>query len=375
VNGTVAIVGASGLVGSAICERLFFEGCANFRPFVHSTGSGWRLARLPLQLHTLDLMDRAQAEAALAGCSVVINCSRGGPEVMITGLKNLIQAAKINRVQRFIHISSAAIYGLDPHPDAVSESGPLKPGDSYSHLKARQDRMVLDLHRTGLASYILCPGNIAGPYSAFSRSLVSLLASGTMALVDDGVNPCNVVHVDNLAEAALLAARSDRGAGERYFVNEVQPISCKRYFEDNLSLGGMSCEFVSVSRDRVLAASRATQIDSSIAAHVKTAFSGEFRKALAMMPVFARSNEIAGRIFQTLPRGAQQWARTRLERPTIIRPVSDGPVVNHIAVRGQVRRVFHDPKKLIANLGFEPVLSYEKGLETIWHWLRFIRAI
>ena len=43
-------------------------------------------------------------------------------------------------------------------------------GDQLSSL--RQDELVMRLHRAGVPSYILCPGNITGPYSFFVQGLV-----------------------------------------------------------------------------------------------------------------------------------------------------------------------------------------------------------
>ena len=44
----VAIVGPNGLVGAALCERLYFEG--EFEPvaLVHNVGRADRIARFPL---------------------------------------------------------------------------------------------------------------------------------------------------------------------------------------------------------------------------------------------------------------------------------------------------------------------------------------
>ena len=253
----LAIVGASGFVGSALCERLFFEGRRDFTAYINNSGNAARIARLSLPIQELNLLHTERVVQALAGCSTVVNCSRGDDMVMLRGLRNLLEAAKHNRIKKFIHISSVAIYGDDPPPECRDESYPPAPaGNEYGLLKEKQDRMVLALEKTGIRSYVLCPSNIAGPYSPFVRGLVARLAHGPLPLVDDGRYPCNLIHVDNLVEAILTAERRDDGSGERYFVNETVAVSWKQYFEDMMELLGFRCQFIPVSREAVLPVSR-----------------------------------------------------------------------------------------------------------------------
>ena len=86
---------------------------------------------------------------------------------MLKGIESLVAGAKAAKIRKFIHLSSIAIYGQDPAPDSVTEAGKPAPVDSYGRTKLRQDKAVLELHRSGIPSYLLVPGNISGPYSRF----------------------------------------------------------------------------------------------------------------------------------------------------------------------------------------------------------------
>ena len=70
----IAIVGASGFVGASLAERLLSQGGDEVVPFIHSSGNAWRLARLDIELKTLNLLDRDQVHAALRGVTHVVNC-------------------------------------------------------------------------------------------------------------------------------------------------------------------------------------------------------------------------------------------------------------------------------------------------------------
>ena len=252
-KGTIGVFGASGFVGSTLCERLYFDGQRDFVCFIRSAGNASRIGRLPVKIRTVDILDRKQVAEALSDCDIAVNCTLGNTASMLRGIANLTLAAKRRKIKKFIHLSSIAIYGQDPGPESVTEQGTPNPGDNdYGVVKLRQDKFVLDLHRSGIPSYILCPGNITGPYSPFSRGLVSRLMAGPLPLVDGGRYASNMIHVDNLVEAILAAIRSESGDGERYFVNETRAVSWFDVFEDFYRALGLKGEYVEVRRDQVV---------------------------------------------------------------------------------------------------------------------------
>jgi nucleoside-diphosphate-sugar epimerase len=65
----IAVVGASGLVGSTLVKRMLATGSHDVLPLIHRSGNAWRLARLDLDLRPLDLLDYAQVKTRLAGCT------------------------------------------------------------------------------------------------------------------------------------------------------------------------------------------------------------------------------------------------------------------------------------------------------------------
>jgi nucleoside-diphosphate-sugar epimerase len=68
----------------------------------------------------------------------------------------------------------------------------------------------------------------------------------------------------------------------------------------------------------------------------------------------------------------QTRVKERVQWPVRIPKVpGGGPSLDDRYVTVQVRQVFHSPAKLQKTLGWEPPLSYERGLETLAAWLRF----
>jgi uncharacterized protein YbjT (DUF2867 family) len=82
----IALVGASGFVGSTLVERLLVQALHAVFPLIHSSGNAWRLARLGIDLHALDLLAPDEIEMALHGCTHVVNCALGSKDVMLKDL-------------------------------------------------------------------------------------------------------------------------------------------------------------------------------------------------------------------------------------------------------------------------------------------------
>ena len=295
----VAVLGASGFVGAALVERLFFDPHYRDRfeltAFIHGHGGAARVARLPVNIQTIDLMDYDHVLGSLATSDYVVNCTRGGSLLMIDGLKNLARALKKLGAKRFVHLSSVAIYGEDPPPESASEEARSSAAPSaYGRMKAEQDEIVFKLHRGGVPSIILCPSNISGPYSALIIDAIKRLLAHEIVLVEGGENPNNIVHVDNLVQAILAALESDTGWGERYFVNETDPVTWKRFFEDLVAMMGIDYEFSTVSREDVLPHLEAKDGRESpgVGGQLRILVSKDFREAIKIDPdhEFARRN-------------------------------------------------------------------------------------
>ena len=369
----VAVFGAGGFVGSTLCERLYFEKEFEFVPIIHSISGAGRLARLPLEFRVASVLDEDKLKQSLEGCDTVINCSRGDGVVMINGMKALIDAARGAGVQRLVHISSIAIYGANPPAEASSETTPPCPDDPYGDWKAQQDEMLFDLHKSGIGIVTLAPGNIYGPYSPFISGAAEYAKTSPLFLVDDGRHPTNNVHVNNIAEAALAALRTDKGWGERYFINEVERGTWREFYDEMCDVLGVTPNYVSVEREAVLNAladAAPKQEHVGIVGHAKILASGDFRKNLGVLPVFAAINGWTYRQMSRLNPRTQQWLRSKVDRPTHIAKQRAGVRLDGKFIREQIRTVYHSPEKAIKQLGFRP-FSQRQGMKTVADWLRF----
>ncbi len=378
----LAILGASGFVGSALVERLYFDDAwrdrFEFTAFIRGFGNAARLARLPIRIERLDLTDYPQVQAALSGYDYVVNCTRGDTALMMNGLKNTARAMKTLRTRKFVHLGSVAIYGEDPPAESARENAPPNPvRTEYGNIKAAQDELVFALHQQGVPSMILCPSNIGGPYSDLILDAVARLSAGEIVLVDEGRYPTNIVHVDNLVQAVLAALASDTGWGERYFVNETEPTTWKQFFEDLVSMLGTEYEFAGVSREEVVQqmSRQKSRTSAGIKSQVGTLVSSEFREAVSVLPAFRAMDDGAKRLFRGLSPRMQERIRRRLARPIVVPQVRSTRSLDHKLITAQIRRVYHSPQKAMDRLQYAPLLDYRQGMDTTRKWLEFANRV
>ena len=372
----IAIIGASGFVGSTLVERLVARG-DNVLPYIHTSGSAWRLARLGIPLRTLNVLDSAQTEAALDGVTHVVNCARGGEEVMLRGLKNVLAAALKRKVARFIHMSSVAVYGDPPPPKSAHEDAPTKPAiGSYGWIKLKQDHMVMRACRNGLSSVILCPPNISGPYSDYLVNLLNAMRLRAFVLLDDGSAPCNLVDVDNLSAAIELALDHGPADGTRIFVTDDEAI-CWRSVVDYLeALGQLTEPVPQIGRERLssMTADIGAQ-PTSLIRSLKHLASNEVRQALRKDPLFARFDTTLRKGIARVGKRAEQFFRMTIDGPTRVSKVTGEGLFDLNLCRQQLRGVRHLSDRARDQLGYRPVHSFVESMDAFCTWYRHHHAM
>ena len=369
---TVAVIGASGFVGTAVVERLSASQ-SGYRvlPFIHSSGNAMSLARRGLELRYLDLLDPAGVSAALKGVTHVVNCSRGGDDVMIQGLRNLLVTSRKQRIMRFIHLSSVAVYGDPPSADSVTESGrtAAKPG-SYGWTKLKQDRMVMSAAEAGLSSVVLCPPNISGPGSHFLVTLVEALRSGTFALLDDGSAPCNLVDIENLAHAIELGLESGPADGRRMFVTDDEETTWGSLINTLLPLAQGAALPPRLSREAL--AQRTTEPwnrSISIIRSLKHLFSSGVREALRKDPLWERVDGALRSAVGRLGRSVEDKLRLTVEGPLPVAKIVAEPKLSPLALQ-QLRGIRHSCSRAKTLLGYRPLYSGAESNRAFSRWYR-----
>ena len=133
-----------------------------------------------------------------------------GPEVFTRtntlGTQILLDHARINAVERFVHVSTDEVYGSLGTEGYFSEKSPLAPNSPYSASKAGSDLLVRAYYQTfGFPSIITRCSNNYGPYQ-FPEKLIALMITNALEnrplpVYGDGMNVRDWLYVEDHCRA------------------------------------------------------------------------------------------------------------------------------------------------------------------------------
>jgi dTDP-glucose 4,6-dehydratase len=138
----------------------------------------------------------------------------------VLGTQILVDAARANKVKRFIQISTDEVYGSLGPTGAFTETTPLDPTSPYAASKASGDLMALAAAKThGMDLVVTRCTNNYGPYQ-FPEKLIPLFVTNALEnkplpLYGDGMNVRSWLHVDDHSRGILAVAEKGR-RGEVY---------------------------------------------------------------------------------------------------------------------------------------------------------------
>lgn len=138
----------------------------------------------------------------------------------VLGTQVLVDAARANKVKRFVQISTDEVYGSLGPTGAFTETTPLDPTSPYAASKAAGDLMALAAAKThGMDLLVTRCTNNYGPYQ-FPEKLIPLFVTNALEgkplpLYGDGMNVRSWLHVDDHSRGILAVAEKGR-RGEVY---------------------------------------------------------------------------------------------------------------------------------------------------------------
>ncbi len=120
-------------------------------------------------------------------------------------------------------IFASTVVTGDAHGELLTEDGSLPVETPYGRAKQEGERMVLE---SGLPAVVIRPSHVYGPGGWYGEELVPRLRQpGRFAVIGSGANLWDVVHVEDVATAILLAVADEAASGRVYHVADDEPIT------------------------------------------------------------------------------------------------------------------------------------------------------
>ncbi len=180
-----------------------------------------------------DIRDRSAVVKAIEHVDVVIHTAAALPlykaediySTDIDGLRNVLDVAHASGVERVVHISSTAVYGIpDHHP--LYEDDPLHGVGPYGEAKVVAEQICGEYRAKGLCVPIIRPKSFVGPerLGVFALFYDWAKDGRNFPVLGSGNNRYQLLDVEDLCDAIYLAATGDCAV-----VNDVFNIGAKEF--------------------------------------------------------------------------------------------------------------------------------------------------
>ncbi len=231
MSATVLVTGGSGFLGINLVRHLLQAGEQSIRvldlaPFDYPEAD-------KVDFIQGDIRDAASVATAMQGVKWVIHTAAALPlykpaEIISTdvdGTRNLLTAAQAAKVERFVHISSTAVYGIpDHHP--LLENDKLDGVGPYGQAKIDAELACLPFREAGMCIPILRPKSFIGPerLGVFALFYDWACDGRHFPMIGNGHNRYQLLDVADLCQAIWLCLTLEK---ER--VNDVFNIGASEF--------------------------------------------------------------------------------------------------------------------------------------------------
>jgi dihydroflavonol-4-reductase len=134
--------------------------------------------------------------------------------INLDGTRHLLEAASVQRVERFVYCSTIGIYG---HRAAgiTNEDSPLAPGNIYERTKVSAERLVREFaEKCQVPAVVLRPADVYGPRDQRLLKMFRGVSRGRFPLFGSGGGRRHMVYVDDVVSAFFKTCERDQALGE-----------------------------------------------------------------------------------------------------------------------------------------------------------------
>ena len=212
------ITGGAGFLGINLCRYLLARGhevvSLDIADFAYPERERIKEIRS-------DIRDRASVDSAMADVDIVVHAAAALPlyspeEIRTTdvdGTRNVVESAWQRAVQRFIHISSTAVYGIPDHHPLREDDARIGVGP-YGEAKVAAEDICFAYRDKGMVLPLIRPKSFVGPERLGVFALLYDWARDGRGfpMLGDGGNRYQLLDVEDLCTAIYLCATLDEDA-------------------------------------------------------------------------------------------------------------------------------------------------------------------
>ena len=240
----ILVTGASGFIGARLVDRLLKDNIGVRCLVRKNSMHGGKLLSRKVEIIEGDLSDKEIVNKACEGVRVVIHAGATlsndwgeHQRTNIDGTENILDASVRNHVERFVFVSSLAVYDIASKKtgDVVKEEDRYIPDPMimgpYYHSKIEGEKLVHKyIKEHDLAASIVRPGLVTGPDGPiFFQQLGYQIKDAIFLMIGKGKNILPLTYVDNTVEGIINAARLEQAIGKTYNLIDDGSITGEEY--------------------------------------------------------------------------------------------------------------------------------------------------
>lgn len=223
----IAVTGAAGHIGSAICRELVLQG-HEVIALVYNDFSA--IQDLPISTVKGNVLDKNSLRELIGQADAVIHTAgmielgykfvQQVYDINVTGTKNVLEIAKEMGIKKVVHFSSIHAFSHKPYELPIDENRQFVTEKSVFYDQTKRDSHLLAQQAAteGLDVVIVCPTSAVGPPdhkpSKLGKAVIDIYTGSVPAVVKGGFD---FADVRDMAKGAILALEKGR-KGETYIL-------------------------------------------------------------------------------------------------------------------------------------------------------------
>ena len=247
IDAPVLITGVTGFIAGHLAERLV-RGGLPVRGLARRPAAADWLAAQGVEVVPGDLLDGDSLARAAAGCRTIVHAAAwtgaaGMPpglawQTNVTGTINMLAAARRARCERFVYLSSVAVYGLNRAP-VIDESMSTPPvGQLYPDSKIAAETAV---RTSGLPHVIIRPASTYGPRGgAWTLAPVAQIRRKQLVLLGRDAGLVTPGYIDNVVDGLCLALGSPAAPGGTFNLCDDRAVTYREFYLAYARMSGLS---------------------------------------------------------------------------------------------------------------------------------------
>lgn len=227
----ILVTGGSGFLGINMIRKLINKNCRDIvsfdiEPFEYPEKNS-------VKAILGDIRDAETVTKAFDGVDQVIHCAAALPlykkqdiySTDVDGTRVLLEEAHKRKIDKFVHISTTAVYGVpDHHP--IMEDDKLSGVGDYGKAKILAEKVCFEYREKGMCVPVLRPKSFIGPerLGVFTLLYDWALDSRNFPLIGDGKNRYQLLDVEDFCDAIHICVEKDKS-----IVNDTFNIGAKEF--------------------------------------------------------------------------------------------------------------------------------------------------